>query len=366
MNQKLPVSRLAEMLAAKCGVDIESAQAFVKAFFDLVARELVDGKSVHVKGIGTFSHNVTDADSPVLFTPDASLADAVNAPFALFEPETLPAEVTEAKLAEIDNTSTEEEQEPEEGTIPSAESAVPLSSAELSVPQAELEEAPADEEPAKPEAPLASAEPSVPQVKLEDIEEVPEEYVEAPVTRRDGTGLGFGWGLVVGIFVGLALGAAGTYFAIDYLFPAPAVEAEEVIVSEPEPEVMPFPETVDTVVSTEAPVDSAELSVPKSQPDEAAVAPVAELPEPKPETVTDVVKAGYLMPEMARKHYGARAFWAYIYEENKAKIGNPNMLRPGMKLVIPPASKYGIDSKNPKSLEAANRKATQILAKYPN
>lgn len=69
---------------------------------------------------------------------------------------------------------------------------------------------------------------------------------------------------------------------------------------------------------------------------------------------------------MARKHYGSKVFWVYIYEENKSKIKNPNRVNVGTVVTIPPASKYGIDAKDPTSVAAANKKAGQILSKFPN
>ena len=67
---------------------------------------------------------------------------------------------------------------------------------------------------------------------------------------------------------------------------------------------------------------------------------------------------------MAKKYYGNKAFWVYIYEENKSKIGNPNKMQPGDKLVIPDAAKYGIDADSQESLKRAQAKAGEILSKY--
>ncbi len=73
----------------------------------------------------------------------------------------------------------------------------------------------------------------------------------------------------------------------------------------------------------------------------------------------------YLLNDMAKKHYGNKCFWVYIYEENKAKIANPNRVGPGLVLVIPPAEKYGINPSSQASIKAANEKAGKILTKYP-
>ena len=89
--------------------------------------------------------------------------------------------------------------------------------------------------------------------------------------------------------------------------------------------------------------------------------------EKKPETNTKVVRDtinGRTLMSMSTKHYGKWCFWVYIYEENKSKIANPNNMRPGTVLVIPPAEKYGIDSKDKASVEKAKKKSFEILKRY--
>lgn len=88
--------------------------------------------------------------------------------------------------------------------------------------------------------------------------------------------------------------------------------------------------------------------------------------EKKPEStkvVRDTINGRTLM-SMSTKHYGKWCFWVYIYEENKSKIANPNNMRPGTVLVIPPAEKYGIDPKNKASVEKAKKKSFEILKRY--
>lgn len=59
------------------------------------------------------------------------------------------------------------------------------------------------------------------------------------------------------------------------------------------------------------------------------------------------------------EEYGHRAFWVYIYEENKNIIVNPNKVNVGMEIIIPPPAKYGIDKNNPESVQKALDKAKQ-------
>ena len=81
---------------------------------------------------------------------------------------------------------------------------------------------------------------------------------------------------------------------------------------------------------------------------------------------TDKVTSKRYLTTMSREYYGNFNFWVYIYEENKSKLGNPNAIRPGTIVVIPPASKYGIDANNPQSVEIAKQKAIEIYSKYTN
>ena len=76
----------------------------------------------------------------------------------------------------------------------------------------------------------------------------------------------------------------------------------------------------------------------------------------------DTVSRIRYLTTMSREYYGDFRFWVYIYEENKANIDNPNAIAPGTVVVIPAASKYGIDKDNPASVEKAKAKAVEILA----
>ncbi len=84
------------------------------------------------------------------------------------------------------------------------------------------------------------------------------------------------------------------------------------------------------------------------------------------ETAKDVIRYDTItrsryLTTMSRVHYGDFRFWVYIYEENKEKIDDPNSIAPGTVLVIPPASKYGIDKNDVSSIERAKAKAATIL-----
>jgi nucleoid DNA-binding protein/phage tail protein X len=95
--------------------------------------------------------------------------------------------------------------------------------------------------------------------------------------------------------------------------------------------------------------------------------PVEKTPAEKPSTTntsnstTDVTSNGATFRTLALKHYGSKEFWVYIYQANKGKVPNPNMLHAGIKVVIPDAASLGIDANNPASVQKAIRLGTQVL-----
>lgn len=110
--------------------------------------------------------------------------------------------------------------------------------------------------------------------------------------------------------------------------------------------------------------------VPAAKPAQATPEPAPRHEEAKPQpqvvkpvekpVVKETLNAASTLTRLARKHYGNNFFWVYIYEENKAKIKDPNNIPVGTVVVIPPAEKYGIDKNNPSSVAKAKEKLTEI------
>ncbi|MGL4992775.1 MAG: HU family DNA-binding protein [Bacteroidales bacterium] len=69
--------------------------------------------------------------------------------------------------------------------------------------------------------------------------------------------------------------------------------------------------------------------------------------------IYETISKGVMLTSLAKKHYGNKFFWCYIYEENRSKIKNPNLIPLGTKLTIAPREKYGIDPTNRESVEKA-------------
>ncbi len=420
MNRKIPFHELSSHIASITGIGVESAEHFIKNFFELLSESLIIGECIRIKGIGTFSIAETDGERHVDFVADKEMSDAINAPFAMFEPVKLNDAVSDEMLSKIEAEEesqkvTESEmigleetnQEPDSKIIdtvtetivmPEATAAVIEPAAptipptnEVSVAEIVSTETPEPEEekkePKEPKVvvtpPLAvrenitSAPVVTPVVKSQSnsinitpLEEDTEEYVEKVDNGNNGGNGNFWTGLLVGLIVGIALGACAIYFAIDYFFPSSrdaaveeSVEIEEVLPPLPLDSIAPEEAASDTVAPIAAAVPEAAAQQSTEEPAQTTATKTEATPTPK--IVKDTIRRGYLIHDMAKKFYGSKDFWVYIYEENKSKIGNPNNMQPGVVLVIPPAEKYGIVAGNAESLRKARNKAAEILKKYP-
>ena len=176
MDTKITLPMLAKILAQKKKMTQKNAEAFLREFFDAIIQNVTTDKIVKVKGLGTFklievldreSVNIGTGERIVIpghsklsFTPDASLRDIVNKPFADFqtvvinegtsleEMERIPEEEIEDNPSEEDEkveTITPED-EIQESSTKEEEEVV-----EMQKPEEKIQEKPAEEIPV-PEA----------------------------------------------------------------------------------------------------------------------------------------------------------------------------------------------------------------------
>lgn len=75
---------------------------------------------------------------------------------------------------------------------------------------------------------------------------------------------------------------------------------------------------------------------------------------PRADIAEDItIQSDESLASIAQRKYGHRAFWVYIYEENRERIPNPHSIPVGTRLSLPPAHKYNIDPNNTKSVQQA-------------
>jgi nucleoid DNA-binding protein/nucleoid-associated protein YgaU len=300
--------------------------------------------------------------------------------------------IIEVKQEEPEITESEPEEPQEEPEI---------TEAELEEPQEkpEITESDPEEPQEKPE--ITEADPEEPQEKPETIEPEPEEpevmkieeekpedkkeeafenknnefeneeenepeYNELYDEDHNGNGANkvFFWLLVL-IISGLILVFAGRYFYSNNS----TSESDSIPVfsnSVTRPERIDSLETVQEDGSTTTPVVDVQK---KNQTQNLSEAKTPTPPETNPATAQEpqknesqpakigvgqyMIHPGERLNIIALRIYGHKAFWVYLYDENRAVINNPDVVDPGTVINIPPAEKYGIDKDNPESINKA-------------
>lgn len=311
MDKTIIFSQLSHTVAELTQCSDADAENFLRELFSLAAESLEEDGEVNVPFVGRF---VVTSET-VAFVPDLEFAEAVNAPFAAFEPVELPEG--------MDDTEEPAESEPEE--------AVPTEPAEAAEEEiaaaAEFEEEnDAVEEPVGPIGPISPIGP----IAEPEPEVAPAAAAERP--RRSAWvwawtllfgALCFGCGWAVGRFSAPAGQTGQTSQTSQTSQTGPTCLTDSIVEPEPEPE-----------------------------------------PEPAPVVVTDTITATRYLTTMARAHYGQMEYWVYIYEENASQLGHPDRLNAGTVVVIPPAAKYGLTPGDPEKLKEASVKAIEIYSRF--
>lgn len=135
MEQKITQVELAARMAKRTGFTKQDSEIFVRLFFETIREGLLQDKLVKVKGLGTFKLiEVSDRESvnvntgeririvghtKVSFTPDNSLRDQVNRPFAEFDTVVLNEATSQQEMESIEKPTVVLEKEIVEEKKPS-------------------------------------------------------------------------------------------------------------------------------------------------------------------------------------------------------------------------------------------------------
>ena len=379
MNNKITFPELIERIAGLTNTSKRVSELFLKELFGVVKECLEQGVSVKIKNLGTFkvteiatrkSVNVNTGEEMeipahrrVSFTPDKTLAEAINAPFEGFETVILDDDVSEADLQELSaidegKISKEDVEIAEEILPPLFDKDVTMmtsnsddsidSSLDLNKEESQEKEelhvgdegnnvSKEDVEPVvtnNVEEQVDNVDEAIAPISTIAEDENFDEYEEVKSEKRKSFMWGFLGGILVCILIGVvAIGVCDSCFG-DFV---PYSKTEKVSTDS----IETSPKLVDTVSHKK---DS-----------------VIEIKENAPVAVIDTVRADYYLTKMSRKYYGRYEFWVYIYMENKDKISNPNKVSPGLVVVIPAPEKYGIDKNSEESVQKAKELAEKIL-----
>jgi len=376
MNTILPLNRMAELLAARTGIDTITAENFIVRFFETVESGLSADDTVTVKGFGTFRR---DGDS-VVFDPADEFAAKVNAPFEMFAPVEIGEGVdTTTLFAAMDTSDAEEPVAPEEEhTVPEEEPAPVEESVAIEEEPTDPEEDPIEgKQPVI--VPIVVEEPTAAEVEVEsdtrndepnDGEDVADEedrtsMSDVPpvvVYRRGLSRCCVVLWLIVGLVVGMIVGLFGGYLGrdkIDALLGVteahpqlPTDSVSETVAAQPV-DTMPVSLTDDDIADINDPTTDPEIDK-----DPETIKPAVSV------EVYDTITSRRFLTTMARKYYGHQDYWVYIYKANAGKLRHPDRIRPGTRVLIPDFEKYRTSPDPEQNRTDARREGVRIYEKY--
>ncbi len=372
MENKILLQELAEGLARRKGMTKREADTFVRTVFEIIEYYLQTDKMVKVKGLGTFklvsvesreSVNVNTGEriqikghTKVSFTPDTSLRDQINKPFAEFETVILHENTSVEEMERIDDVPDVAEETPSEETfveelIEDETPAEPIEE-DMIVEDAQEEDAPAIAETNTPDA-IEEKQEEIPAEEPQTMESTKDEEQEKVVPpaevasasestptseqKRSSKGKVF-----AGIILVLLL-MVGSFFIGHYQSDIFSAKREVVNqpIAKPTPakKVQSAKQTTDSLAQKAAKTDSLDVKAPKSELSNALAdsSKYEQVPDGEFLIVgtqgTHTVANGQTIRIVAEKVYGKRSFASYIIVHNK--IEKPDAIEIGTVLNLP-------------------------------
>ena len=397
MNEKITLQDLINLFGEKQGMSKKDAELFVRSLFDLIEEALATEKYVKVKGFGTFK--LTEVDSresvnvntgerieiqghtKVSFTPDTTMKDLINKPFAHFEtvvlndgvefedtpvevPDTLddtpevivpvvettevveipvPEEIPEEEVApEI--VVTEELEVVEESEVTEEPKAVEEQETVEETLQEIVEETLVPEEaPVQEEAPLEEPQPTITEVAEEEkpksIEEKPseEEVVETIVEEKvveeskEKSINRILWGVIVVLVLIIFFGAYWMFLRpsdTPEVIPATPVQEEQVATPAPVAEEKPQEETLKIVQFIELSEEELRKERVPSFADTLDYQIVGTQEEYTLQKGETIIRASV-------RFFGTKKYWPYIVKHNMDVLPDPDNIPAGIRIKIP-------------------------------
>ena len=397
MNEKITLQDIINLLCAKHDMTKKDAELFVKTMFDLIEEALATEKYVKIKGFGTFKLTEVDAresvnvntgerfeiqgHSKVTFTPDTTMKDLINKPFAHFETVVLNDGV------ELEDTPTEEAtdapQTLEEAPVIVEETPVVIEEAPIVIeetpivveetsviveetPVVEIEETTMEEvAPEITEEPVAVEEATEEEPIIEETEEKvvaietpvaeEEEVVAVPIVEekpvidepkptvqetkvetKEKNINRILWGVIVVLVFIILFGA---YWM--FLRPSETTEVPVVTPEAPEEVASLTEDTIQTVTfyDSEPPIYMQPLKLTDEELRKERVPALADtldyLINGKEPICEHTLKSGETIIRISVEYYGSKRFWPYIAKFNSDEISNPDNIPIGTIIKIP-------------------------------
>ncbi len=382
------------MLAAYVGVTDDEASAFVDAMLRVIVQRLRQGEEVELGGIGTF--RVVEALQGelrrVAFVCDPKMRDAVNAPFACFEPIVVgrvkasaetsqPASDNEGEASVEAEASSDAENDSSSEVEPEASAGAP---SEVFSDEAESTER--TEEVSSSNLSSDAADGSLSETE-QAAQDGDTESASQPAGKRKGKLTPWG---VANICLAILIVCCLVYIfgahpyrhtAADLSPLAEQVDNGGALTKEgtstaEEASTMEEASTKEGISTTEEiSVSDGALAKDETSTEtgtstkEAASADTTALPRPTPDMLlheggkprTVVLQPGQRLTLVSLRVYGDKAFWCYIYDVNAFQLTDPNNVPVGTTLYLPDPTYYQIDADDPASLRRAKQRAARLL-----
>lgn len=341
VNEKINLQQLAKELAERKQMPQKKAEAFLREFFDAIIRNVALEKNVKVGGLGSFklievlereSVNVNTGERIVIpghtklsFTPDTSLRDAVNKPFADFQTVIINEGTSLEEMERIDSVEPEEEQEVEIDDEPEAE------------PESEVQ----------PEA----GQEDVPEVVVEaESKEEPEQAPEAlallnqpspapspsPVVPAKGRALTAAekWALSLGVILLCVLCYfLGYHHVFDSLTIVPQKQEIKKAVPAPKKASAKAPVVKEDTISSAPAEEKTVESIPPQKEASQSLPDASKKYQIVGTRRTHIMKPGDYLTKIAVQEYGDKDFARYIIAHNNFR--DPDNVPVGMEIKLP-------------------------------
>lgn len=361
----LSIDLLRDALSEATHVSAEQVATWLRAIPTLWRALYDEGIQIVWAGLGSFTPITSESGerSGYRFLPSEALCAALNKPFSMFAPvEVAPSSSgPDLELREIDQLDQLTKVEPIEVLFAPRE---PIQEEVVTPPVVEeVVEPVVTDEPLQPESPAAVVEEEilpapVDEAPIEAPQPAPSVAVTAPVEEDPFIDQETHPRMLVWVFV--ALGIAMAFCLFIYLLSIqPELEmkdkasaAVEAVQPSPAPVVPPVPaqtiDETDTLQTTS--IATQEEAASSVAPSEAVVSTASS----QAETIERVrLRPGDRLSRLALRKYGNKAFWVYIYEENRAQLKDPDNIPVGAVITLPAASKYQINAGDTNSINRA-------------
>jgi hypothetical protein len=361
----LSIDLLRDALSEATHVSAEQVATWLRAIPTLWRALYDEGIQIVWAGLGSFTPITSESGerSGYRFLPSEALCAALNKPFSMFAPvEVAPSSSSpDLELREIGQLDQLTKVEPIEVLFAPRE---PIQEEVVTPPVVEEVVKPVvADEPLQPESPAVIVEEEilpapVDEAPIEAPQPAPSATVTAPVEEEPFIDQEAHPRMLVWVFV--ALGIAMSFCLFIYLLSIqPELEmkdkasaAVEGVQPSPVPVVPAVPaqaiDETDTLQTTS--IATQEEATSSVAPSEAVVSTASS----QAETIERVrLRPGDRLSRLALKKYGNKAFWVYIYEENRAQLKDPDNIPVGAVITLPAASKYQINAGDTNSINRA-------------